>query len=92
MPEGETVVLIFGQGLWFGDRMDRSLINPNQCRSFGVGVCDDPTDPYRELGFFHDDEFFPLEMHGSTAAMMTRCPTRNELDECRKYFLSDPDF
>ena len=89
--EGETIILIFGQGLWFGERMDKSLINPNQCRSFGIGVCDDPTDPYRQLGFFHDDEFFPLFMQGSTAMMLTRRPTAQELDECRKYYMSDPD-
>ena len=33
--EGETIILQFGQGLWFGNRMARSLINPNQCRHFG---------------------------------------------------------
>ena len=90
--DGEVVILIFGQGLWFGDRMEKSLINPNQCRAFGVGVCDDPTDPYREIGFFHDDEFFPLTMKGTTATMETRCPSRQELDECRKFYLSDPDY
>lgn len=25
--DGETIILIFGQGLWFGDRMKKSLIN-----------------------------------------------------------------
>ena len=89
--EGETIILIFGQGLWFGNRMDKSLINPNQCRSYGIGVCDDPTDPYRQIGFFHEDEFFPLFMQGTTATILTRCPTRKELDECRKFFMSDPD-
>ena len=58
LDTGVTVLLIFGQGLWFGDRMKKSLINPYQCRSFGVGVCDDPTDPVRDLGFYHDDVFF----------------------------------
>ena len=27
----EVVILIFVQGLWFGNRMDKTLINPNQC-------------------------------------------------------------
>ncbi len=90
-PDGETVIFIFGQGLWFGDRMAKSLINPNQCRAFGVGVCDDPTDPYRELGFFHEEDFFPLSMNGTTTTMFTRCPTSRELDECRKFYMSDPD-
>ena len=26
----EVVILEFGQGLWFGNRMEKSLINPNQ--------------------------------------------------------------
>ena len=29
MGNGSLVILIFGQGLWFGDIMDKSLINPN---------------------------------------------------------------
>ena len=43
--DGETIILEFGQGLWFGSRMERSLLNPNQCRHFGISICDDPTDP-----------------------------------------------
>ena len=88
---GETIILIFGQGLCFGDMMSKSLINPNQCRAYGVSVCDDPTDPHRDLGFFHDNEFFPLFMRGTTAMINTRCPTDLELHECRKFYLSDPD-
>ena len=29
-------ILLFGQGLWFGERMDRSIINPNQYRSYDI--------------------------------------------------------
>ena len=59
--EGETLILMFGQGLWFGDRMQRSLINPNQCRAFGIKICDDPTDPHRDLGIELDDNnFIPM--------------------------------
>ena len=89
---GETIILIFGQGLWFGNRMTKSLINPNQCRSFGIPVCDDPTDPFRPLGFTLDnEELLPLVMEGTNTLMYTRCPTREEMDECRKIFMSDPD-
>ena len=41
----EVVILEFGKGLWFGNRMHKSLINPNQFRRFGIQICDDPTDP-----------------------------------------------
>lgn len=49
LEDGSTVICVFGQGLWFGDRMEKSLINPNQCRHYGVYLCDDPTDPNRPL-------------------------------------------
>ena len=55
LDSGETIILEFG--LWFGERMEHSLINPNQCRSFGVRVCDDPTDEHRKLGMELSDDY-----------------------------------
>ena len=49
LDSGEALILEFGQGLWFGNRMEKSLINPNQCQKFGIKICDDPTDPHRKL-------------------------------------------
>ena len=46
---GETTLLEFNQGLWFGNKLPVSLINPNQCRMFGIDLCDDPFDPHRGL-------------------------------------------
>jgi hypothetical protein len=65
---GQTYVLEIHQGLWFGTKLPNSLINPNQCRMFGINLCDDPFDPYRKLEI-HDPETgvrIPLAMHGST--------------------------
>lgn len=90
--DGETVILIFGQGLWFGKQMDKTLINPNQCRHFGVEICDDPMDPYRKLGITIDeDTFIPLGMEGSTCGFVTRCPSLDEMDTCRHFYLSDEE-
>ena len=67
LDSGETIILEFGQGLWFGERMEHSLINPNQCRSFGIRVCDDPTDGNRKLGMeLSDDYVVPFTMRGTT--------------------------
>ena len=38
LENGSMVITIFGQVLWFGDRMDKSLINTNQCRNYGIPV------------------------------------------------------
>ena len=92
LDTGEVVILIFGQGLWFGDRMDKSLINPYQCRSYGIPLCDDPTDMYRTLGIEADDNtYIPMEMAGSTCGFITRYPTDDELATCRQITLSDED-
>jgi len=86
---GEVIILIFGQGLWFGNRMERSLINPYQCRAFGIGLCDDLTDPNgRKLGFECKNDFIPLEMNGTTCGLKTRYPTDEEIDECNQIILS----
>ena len=49
LDSGEVAILEFEQGLWFGNRMEKSLINPNQCQKFGIQICDDPTNTHRKL-------------------------------------------
>ena len=86
---GDVIILIFGQGLWFGNRMDRSLINPYQCRAYGIGLCDDPTDPNgRPLGINCGNQIIPLKMNGTTCGLMSRYPTDLELEECEHVILS----
>ena len=84
-PEsGATYILVFHQGLWFGPKLIHSLINPNQLRSFGILLCDDPFDPYRDLSI-HDpiSEFtIPLTMHGTICAFQSRTPRPDELQNC----------
>ena len=50
LDSGEVVILEFGQGLWFGNRMEKSLIKPNQCQKFGIQICNEPTNLHRKLG------------------------------------------
>ena len=83
LESGETVILQFGQGLWFGDRMDRSLINPNQVRLYGISLCDDPMDPHRELSIQLGDGYeIPMNMNGTICGFTSRCPTNEEMESC----------
>ena len=50
LDSGNMVMLDFGKGFWFGNRMEKSLIKPNQCQNFGIQLYDDPTNPHRKLG------------------------------------------
>ena len=62
---GVVVILGFGQGLWYGNRMETSLINPNQCQNFGIKICDNPTNPYTKIDIeAPEDLFVPIIMEG----------------------------
>ena len=52
---GETIILQINQGLYFGERMEESLINPNQIRNYGLYLNDNPFEP-GELFGIHDHE------------------------------------
>ena len=68
---GQVYILVFGQGLWFGDRMDRSLISPNQFCSYGILLWNDPTDYQTPLVFHTNTLSTPLLMEGTIATMST---------------------
>ena len=83
MELGEVIILIFGQGLWFGNRMEKNLINPNQFRYFGIPICYEPTDQHRPLGIDTDfDTHIPILMMGSKCGFITRYPTDDEIETC----------
>ena len=87
---GETVLLRLGQCLDFHDKMNKTLLNPNQLRAFGISICDDPTDEHRSLGIQLDpNTHLPLYMNGSICGLMTWSPTNEELESCRIFDISD---
>ena len=80
---GETFILVFNEAIWMGDKMEHTLVNPNQLRSFGITVQDNafinaPTYVSTEGNEFH----FPLEFHGAILSAPTRTPTEHELQTC----------
>ena len=83
MESGEVIILIFGQGLWFGNRMEKTLINPNKFQAFVIPICDEPTYQHRPLGI---DAYFktriPMPMVGSTYGFIYWYPTDNNIDTC----------
>ena len=70
----------FREGLWFGNRMEISLINPNQCRKFGIQIFNDMTDPQRNLGIeASEDQFIPITMDVSTCGLVAHPLTDDNL-------------
>ena len=73
---GETYILVFHEGLWMGDQMEHSLLNPNQLRHFGVTVQDNPfSDAPLYISTENGDFVFPLEILGTNIVAKTRTPT-----------------
>jgi hypothetical protein len=86
---GETFILVFNQAIWMGDKMDNTLVNPNQLRSFGITVQDNPFDAAPTYVSAESDDFsFPLNCQGTILSAATRTPTDLELQTCTHVVLS----
>ena len=81
---GDTFILVFNESLYYGDKLDHSLINPNQIRSYGLPLWDNPYDPDHDLSIeIHADLTIPLRAYGTKVGFTTRVPTSNELRDCQ---------
>ena len=80
---GQTYILVFHEGLWMGESMTNSLINPNQLRAFGCTVQDNP---FSGAPIYIEDPdgtiAIPLETMGTNLLATTRTPRQDELDQC----------
>ena len=87
---GETLILVFNEALWYGDRMNHSLINPNQMRHFGVTVQDNPYDRDNDLTIkeHYAGISLPLSVKGTVVYFDSRSPTMQELTDCRHIVLT----
>jgi hypothetical protein len=89
-PEtGETSILILNEAIWMGDKMDHTLVNPNQLRAYGLTVQDNP---FSEAPIFISTEghefILPLASKGTILGVTTRTPTAQELQTCPHVTLS----
>ena len=90
MESREVIILIFVQGLWFGNRTEKTSISPNQCQDFGIPICDEPTYRHRPLRI---EEYFntyiPMSMVGSTCGFITQYPTDDKIETCQHITISN---
>ena len=56
----DLLITVFVQELDLNIKMDKGLINTNQCKSFGFQRVDNPTDITRKLIFYANNIFLPL--------------------------------
>ena len=66
-----------------GDKMDHTLVKPNQMRHFGIKVQDNPYDDALLHLMMEDGDFaLPLSVQGTNIIADTRTPTEEELQTC----------
>ena len=74
-PDTSTeYLLVCDQMLWFGDALRNSLINPNQIRSYGLLVNDDPFTSDDDFGISSDTVFIPFDTTGTIIHFRSRVP------------------
>jgi Reverse transcriptase (RNA-dependent DNA polymerase) len=83
VTSGRTYILVFNEALYYGEKLDHTLINPNQVRSYGIPFWDSPFDPTRSLSIdVNDDLQIPMRTVGTKLLFTTRVPTADELATC----------
>ena len=81
-PNGESFILVVNEALYYGPRLDHSLLNPNQIRYNGVGFWDNPYDQDHPLGIeiYDMDMEIPMVYNGTKLVFKTSTPTEYELN------------
>jgi hypothetical protein len=92
-PEtSEVIVIVMNEALFFGDRLDHTLICPNQLRSFGIIVNDTPkqfdSTSTHSIEVPSDNMTIPLEMNGVVSYFASHKPSTDELLNCKRIVIS----
>ena len=88
---GNTFILVFHESLFYGSKLDHSLINPNQVRAYGIPFWDNPYDPHHALTIeANDSVHIALQPLGTKLLFRTRVPTAFELQSCEHVIMTSP--
>jgi hypothetical protein len=80
---GETSILILNEAIWMGDKMDRTLVNPNQLHAYGLTLQDNPFSE-APICIATEGHEFILSLTSSCTILevTTRTPTEAKLQSC----------
>ena len=85
-----TYILVFHESLYYGTKLNHSLLNPNQIRqNHGIGYWDNPFDPLHDLAIKTDDVQIPLSQFGTKIEFSSRAPTDAEMNNCTHIQMTD---
>ena len=78
--DGTAYLLVVHESLWMGDKLDHTLVNPNQLRAYGVSVQNNPFDT-KPLSITTSDVSVKLYSEGTIICGDTRMPTESKLGQ-----------
>ena len=84
----QTYILVVNEALYYGNKLDHSLINPNQVRAHGIPFWDNPYDKERGLKIELDYVEVDLQMKGTKLFFESTAPTKRELEDCTRIYLT----
>ena len=80
---GRVFVLVINEALYFGDKMQHSLLCPNQLHANGLRVDDCPAQynpqSSHSIRIPENNLVIPLTMRGVISGFLTRVPTEDEI-------------
>ena len=85
--DGAPILLIFYKAFWIGDKLHHTLINPNQLRSYGVDLQDNPF-AKEDLAIITANYIIPLDTQGTIIFCDTRSLTEVELQQLPRVILT----
>ena len=87
--DGTAYLLIFHESLWMGDKLDHTLVNPDQLQAYGVSIQDNRFNA-KPLSITTDDASVELYSEGTIICVDTRTPTESELGRLPRLILTSP--
>ena len=79
-------MLVINEALYYGTKLDHFLINPNQVRSYGIYLWDNPFDKEKGLRIEIDNYVdITMQTKGTKAYFETTSPTEVELIDYSKF-------
>ena len=81
----QTYILVLNEALYYGSKLDHSLIDPNQIRHFGIPLWDNPFDSAHKISVGPVNEnglIIPLTTQGTRIFFDSRSPSPTELATC----------
>ena len=87
--DGTAYQLVVHESLWMGDKLDHTLVNPNQLRAYSVSIQDNPFDT-KPLSITANDVSIELYSEGTIICGDTWTPSVSELGQLPRLILTSP--